>query len=267
MRWYDWFLEEKEGSGVYQHHYQDVQSSLGSFAWKALKGLVVDTQRWTTDKAWLDLASPVDKNHPKGHRYVEFMGQIRWVYTIKGDLWCDYVDSDTNKTFPFPLTSVVSYRSTGFPKVAYSSEQYLIGYLTILNWLEQLMDRKRLVYYTRDKGINIHKDGFHLAMLLPQNMHRDVYTIYKDLMDELRCGIKINHFSKIRPWYDKLLEAMVRTMQDDMVEHNKPPYHHTIEWHLDERVLAYDHPLVQAYLALRQQYPRMIVGNGFIEVK
>ena len=265
MRFYDWFFEE-EGTPAYKQQYAFVQQGLESFAWKALRGLVVDTRLWVGDHTWLRFAKPVDSHHVRGQFFVEFTGQLRWVYDDKGTRWFDFVDNDTHTRFPFPLTAIVSYRSTGFPKVAYSSEQYLIGYITILNWLEVLIDPTVHVFYPAERRLPIFKEGFHLSTIRPHNMHRDVYAIYASLVQEIQQG-RMNDGDTMRPWYDKLYTVMVETMKADMVEHNKPPYHHTIEWHMDERILHYNHPFVKEYLALRKQYPTMIVGNGFIEVK
>jgi len=160
MRWYDWFLEEEEGTHAYTEQYASVQDGLEHCAWKALKGLVVDTRLWVGDETWLRYAKPVDIHHPRGQWFVEFTGQLRWVYSHLGRTWFDFVDNDTNVRFPIPLKAIVSDRSTGFPKVAYSSEQYVMGYVLILHWLETLLKQRRWGSHFVDDVLPLNHDHF-----------------------------------------------------------------------------------------------------------
>jgi hypothetical protein len=265
MRWYDWFLDEEEGTHAYTEQYASVQDGLEHCAWKALKGLVVDTRLWVGDETWLRYAKPVDIHHPRGQWFVEFTGQLRWVYHDQGLNWFDFVDNDTHTSFPFPLKAIVSYRSTGFPKVAYSSEKYVIGYVSILHWLDLIMGQRAWLIDLPPPPNRANHEHFYFN-ILPENLHQDVYTSYQKLIEFMKCAKVVNGV-ELHIYYDDLYRSMVRSMNEEMIEHNKPPYHHTIEWHLDARYLQNVHPFLEHYRALRKLYPSMIVGNGFIEIK
>jgi hypothetical protein len=64
-----------------------------------------------------------------------------------------------------PLRAIVSYRSTGFPKVAYNVEQFILGYQS---WIDAFMR------YNQDqqqgKALILHL----IPYLIPENYSSDI---------------------------------------------------------------------------------------------
>lgn len=256
-RWTNWFLEEGLSKAVYDKHKQDVEEMVRSSTWRAILRLYVDFRFWEEGKAIKNLFSPIEASwygNAKAHwvHFGDVAGKIMYLHWINNVEHVRFITSDENQAIDIPVKAIVSTSSAGFPKVAYSAEQYLVGYL---GWLEAFREANQGHY----KNLNDLQ-----AQLAPVNFSELIYARVKDLS---RYLLSESHpKEEIQLWIDHLEKLMIEEMVVSIPSRCKPPYHHVVEWHIDEKVFQKDTPLIHAYLKIRAQFPSIVMGRGFIEV-
>lgn len=250
-RGYVWFLEEKEESRQYQRFYEDVQTSLANMTYRALIGFAIDLRllpEAMQNQEGLTLfdASWHGNPQPHWHHYRELTGKTLAVYSMHGQDYFDFVVDDYNRTIALPLKAIVSYRATGFPKVAYAIEQYVQGYLSWFDAFDAFL-----------KG-----NPSPLKALKPQlrseNFSQAIF--YKVHTLQVACEQGIDP-KTIEAQMRDLTFAMARSMIEEVPGRCKPPYHHPIEWYTPKALLQREHLLIRTYLTLRAVYPTMVVKN------
>lgn len=256
-RWSIWFLEVGMSKAVYEKHKQDVEEMVRRSTWRAIFRLYVDFRLWEEGKVFQNLFSPIQsgwygKTEPHWIHFGDVAGKIMFVHFIQDVEYLRFITCDENQAIDIPVKAVVSTSSAGFPKVAYSAEQYLVGYL---GWLEAFQEA--------NQG---HFDQLHAlqAQLTSVNFSEVIYARVKDLS---RYLLSESHpKEEIQLWIDQLEKIMIEEMVLTIPNRCKPPYHHVVEWHIDERVFQKDKPLIKAYLKMREQFPSIVMGRSFIEV-
>jgi hypothetical protein len=264
-----WFLEEGLTKEDYRKHKHDVERSLQLSTWRSLMAIIIDTRLWPgiNDHPMLHERVMRDTEPWNNHTPIHFR-EIRGRITI---LWRDdqgrlylriILDHDHQSILDCPIEAMISDRSTGFPKVAYNPEQYLLGYRM---WLDYLTSTKDALH----DEVNAWANGITLTQwFIKENFSMNVYEQIRSL---LALKQSFDNPSKVfhEVWHKeikRLETTMVQEMLQDIPNHNQSMYIHTIEWFMNPRLLQGHHPLTEAYLRLRQTYPRMILGKAFIPV-
>ena len=256
-RWSIWFLEAGMTKEVYDKHKQDVEEGVRRNTWRAIFRLYVDFRLWEESKQFQNLFSPIEsgwygKVEPHWVHYGDVAGKIMFLHFIQDVEYLRFITSDENQAIDIPVKAVVSTSSAGFPKVAYSAEQYLVGYL---GWLEAFQEANQ-GHFEKLKALQL--------QLTSVNFSELIYARVKDLS---RYLLSESHpKEEIQLWIDHLEKLMIEEMVVTIPSRCKPPYHHVVEWHIDETVFQKDTPLIRAYLKIRAQFPSIVMGRGFIEV-
>lgn len=251
-RGYVWFLEVEEGSRQYLSFYEDVQASLSKMTYRALIGFAIDLRLWPESTKFPEVlkffnSSWHGNQQPHWNHYRELTGKTLAVYTLNGQDYFDFVVDDHQTVIPLPLQAIVSYRSTGFPKVAYAIEQYVQGYVGWLDAFDAFL-----------KG-----DTSPIMALRPQlrseNFAQAIFI--KIFTLDHRCQHDFDP-KMLNDQIRDLTFAMARSMIEEMPERCKPPYHHPIEWRISKSLLRRNHLLIRTYLSLRAVYPTMVVKTS-----
>jgi len=256
-RWSIWFLEAGMSDAVYAQHKQDVEQEVRRNTWRAIYRVYVDFRLWEEGKLFQNLFSPIEsgwygKIEPHWVHFGDVAGKIMFLHLKNGVEYLRFITSDENQAMDIPVKAIVSTSSAGFPKVAYSAEQYLVGYL---GWIEAFQEANQ------GNFSNLHALQFQLSSV---NFSELVYARVKDLS---RYLLSESHpKAEIQLWIDHLETLMIEEMVSTIPGRCKPPYHHVVEWHIDERVFQKNTPLIQAYLKIRAQFPSIVMGRSFIEV-
>lgn len=252
MRGYVWFLEEKQGSKVYQAFYDDVQQGLSKMTYRALVGLAIDVRLWEEAHLYKDYLKAFDESWHGGGKvqqdfYFEITGKTLAVYAHHGQEYFEFAIDDHEKIIALPLRAIISYRSTGFPKVAYAIDQYVEGYIAWLDAFADWLDGNRQPL------------SLLMAKLRSENLSNYVYQQVLDIVTIFKQGNEDKESLNKRLKGLSLL--MARSMIEEVPGRCKPPYHHPLEWGTPKALLQRDHLLVRTYLTLREVYPTMVVRS------
>lgn len=261
-----WFLEKDLTEEMYQLHKREVEQSLKHSTWRSLMAIIIDTrlwQPWNQDASMLQ--DVLNQTDPWSSRVPTYYREIRGRITF---YWQDHqgqgylriiLDKDHQTIFDCPIQAMISYRSTGFPKIAYSPEKYLIGYRIWLDYLkkEECQEPIDLINWTHDIPLT--------SWLLEVNFSTMVYEGILRLIT-LKKSMMKHHQASWNHEIQQLQTLMIQEMNKDIPEHNQSMYIYTIEWFMDARLLQLSHPLMEAYLSLRVRYPNMVLGKAFIPV-
>lgn len=268
-RYYVWFLEAGIAKEAYAEQLADVEALMLRNAWRAIYTVAVDFRQWDEGHLYWKYFKTFESGwygtkQPEWDYFAEINGKINQIVERKGVKWIrfQYGAKPTN-IIEIPIKAVVSSCSCGFPKVAYSAEQYLVGYMQWLSAFEFFISE-----HGSQSAVN------HLTNLKPEflseNFPAGIWNQMELLMVDLENSVH-------HPWTDatiarltasveSLRSMMIDGMRKDFASRNKPPYHHIIEWQIDQTILRSQDPLILAYMELRRAYPSVIVGNAFIEV-
>jgi len=245
-----WFLEERSEASYRQHHQDEVESAK-HLAWRCLKGIVVDKRLFPEANQYPQLFEGFNAKTPNAHHYAEITGKVQWLKHIDGVDYLTLVPEDAPAmTILIPLTAIVSVRSTGFPKVAYNVEQYIMGYAYILEVLTKGWQDVTSVVQALQ------------PLMHPKNFSTAVFDAINKIMDGLKQGQFIT-----APTIQALEALMIDDMLASIPEQCKGMYHHALEWNVSPSVFEQDSLLMQAYLKMRKKYPNMVPGRAFIPVK
>jgi hypothetical protein len=257
-RSFTWFLQEQD-EVRYQLHHQAVIQEARSLAWRCLIGVVIDQRLFPGIAAYPTFITPIKETYPPlppkpwWQHYVEVIGKGQWLSCEQGEDVLTFVCEGQTAPLSIPLRAIVSYRSAGFPKVAYNVEQFLIAYISILEWLETTILTRG---FDSLDATRIH------SRLNSENYPRHILTMIKQLVSFVLDGQKLNPED-----FQRLEESMIQDMQTQIPLQCKGMYHHAMEWDVPEGILQSNHPLVQAYLQLRKSYPNIVPGGSFVRVK
>ena len=256
-RWSIWFLEGGLSKALYDKHKLDVEQSVRKNTWRAIYRIYVDFRLWEAGRGLQSLFTPITSGwygeaQPHWIHFGDISGKTMFLHTIDNIDYLRFISSDNQHSMDIPVKAIVSTGSAGFPKVAYSVDQYLVGYLGWLDAFEEA-NQGRL-------GLLVALQ----AQLHQENFSEDIYPRIKDLsrylLSESHPSNEIQHF--IQNLQSQMVEEMVQVIPTRC----KPPYHHVIEWHIDKHVLTRNHPMIQMYLTMRKKIPSIVLGNRFIEV-
>ncbi len=256
-RWTVWFLEKGLSKADYDQHKQDVEQLVSKSTWRDLYRIYVDFRLWEEGKVYQSLFSPIREGwygeaQPDWIHFGDIAGKIMYRH-FKGSIdYLRFISSDERQSMDIPVKAIVSTSSAGFPKVAYSVDQYLIGYL---GWLD--------AFVAANQG-NLKPLQVLQFQLTNENFSEDIYPRVKDLS---RYLLSESHpAQEIDMWIRNLERQMIEEMFRVIPTRCKPPYHHVLEWRLDPKILERKHPLVEAYLKIRAAIPNIVMGRGFIAV-
>jgi hypothetical protein len=264
IRWFTWFLEDLDKT-TSRHHHQDVTRELKLSSWMALRGLVIDVRLWKDASQYEALmrsfkeAFPERPYQPFWDNFKEITGRIQWVIKVKRQYFVRLITDEKSFKIDIPIKAVVSTRSTGFPKVAYNVEKYIVGYMS---WLDAFEQAK----HTQVKDCSL-LDKL-TPMFIKNNYSDAVYAKIKQLNKLIRHqGVSHAYEEKSIEEAIKSLETlMIDEMNKEILEQCKGMYHHALEWHVDKEVLKRNHPLIKAYLVIRERIKGIVPGEMFIEV-
>ena len=254
-----WFLEEGLSKFMYRKHKQDVEDSIRKDTWRGMLRIYVDFRLWEEGRKDLDLFTNIDggwygEAKPDWIHFGEISGKTMFLHQIDGVECLRFIPHGEEVTLDIPIQAVVSCGSSGFPKVAYSVDQYLIGYLGWVDAIQAAIDEN-------PEGL----DGLK-PQLLVENFSSDVFAAIQDI-DQ---GLHERRSEKNRSgWLDqlnKLIMLMMDEMKEKIPSRCKPPYFHPIELGVKPSILLRSHPIVETYLLLRRRFPTMVMGRGFIEI-
>ena len=264
-----WFLEEGLTQEDYTIHKQDVERSLKLSTWRSLMAIIIDTRLWPGlndhptlhDQVMRD-TEPWNNQTPMHFREIRGRITILW-HDDQGRLYLRIMlDHDHQSVLDCPMEAMISDRSTGFPKVAYNPERYLLGYRMWLDYLTSTEDEFHHEVNAWAKDIPLTHG------LLKENFSTNVYEQIRSLHALKQSFVDPSKIFK-EVW-QKEIQRLENTMVDEMLQEiptqNQSMYIHTIEWFMNPRLLQGHHPLTEAYISLRRRYPRMILGKVFIPV-
>lgn len=257
-RSFTWFLEDR-GEARYRRHRLAVMEEAKHLAWRALIGVVVDVRDYPEAKQFPHLFKGFHTSFPAAPKqawwshYLEVMGKGQWLSLTDAGYHLTLQCDEQLEPLVIPLKAIVSDRSTGFPKVAYNVEQFILGYQT---WLEAF---RSYVVEPRHGQALIHR--LH-AYLIPENYPLPIYEHLLGLVQLVKTNIAIASSS-----IDALENNMIEDMEIRIPQQCKGMYHHALEWFIQPDLLKPTNRLIQAYFALRRQYPNMVPGKAFIPIK
>jgi len=257
-RWFTWFLEDR-GEARYRRHLEAVHQEVQHLAWRALIAVVVDKRLYPEAANHKTLFRPMTTSYPHNEpqawwqHYAEVSGRGQWFIHREGKDYLTLACEDEAVTLTIPVKAIVSYRSTGFPKVAYNVEQFLIGYLTpLVLFADATLSKKARQTTVVDLE----------SILLEANYPVPILDLLKNYVNQWRIGMTI-HADLLH----HLQTMMIQDMESQIERQCKGMYHHAIEWDVDPMILKNAHPLVKAYRRIREARPNLIPGRAFIRVK
>lgn len=250
-RWFTWFLQPRTESS-YRKHHQDVVASASHLAWRCLIGVVVDKRLYPEANQFphlfegFNISFPPSPRQPWWDHYAEVTGKGQWLKREAGEDYLTLIPDDApTVTLKIPLKAIVSDRATGFPKVAYNVEQFLVGYQSILDCFRSTMHNasQRLTFIR--------------TLLHPKNFAEDVYaSILTIIKSESITASDI----------DALEALMIMDMRIRIPQQCKGMYHHAFATHIHPQVLKATTPIGQAFEPLLKTYPNILPGRAFIMV-
>jgi hypothetical protein len=175
-----------------------------------------------------------------------------FLHTIDNQDYLRFITSNAKQTIDLPVKAIVSTESAGFPKVAYSVDQYLVGYL---GWLDALEEANQGDWESLTKL---------QSQLFSENFTETIYARIKDLSRYLL--IESHPANEIKMFIQNLQDQMVLEMEQVIPTRCKPPYHHVIESRVEPSLLKRNHPIIAMYLTIRKKITNIVLGNSFIEV-
>jgi len=258
-RYYVWFLEKGLSEAKRIEHLEDVQSSIRDSTWRCLYTIAVDFRLWPEGRKHPSLFKSFQGGwygtiQPNWHHYGEISGKTSFLHEDQGIAYLRFFEHSTKTMLDIPIHAIVSSCSSGFPKVAYSVDQYIEGYLGWLDAFEAWKMGKREPLLERQ------------PQLLKENFSDIVFETLKGMNLVLIQKIEIEAFN-LNYETQRLLTIMMDEMTTLFLQRCKPPYHHVLEWEIDANLLERKHPLIQHYLKLRRAFPNIVPGRAFIVVK
>lgn len=257
-RWFTWFLEDR-GEARYRRHLEAVAKEARHLAWRALIAVVVDKRLYPDANHHPTLFHPTTTSYPPAkpqpfwQHYAEVSGRGQWLVHRDGEDYLTLACEDEAVTLTIPVKAIVSYRSTGFPKVAYNVEQFLIGYLTpLVLFADTTLSKKARQTTVGDLE----------SILLEANYPLPILDLLKNYVNQWRLGMTIHP-----DLLHHLQTMMIQDMETQIERQCKGMYHHAIEWDVDPMILKNAHPLVTAYLRIRKAWPNLVPGRAFIPIK
>jgi len=250
-RWFTWFLEDR-GQARYQRHRQDVMHEAKHLAWRALIAVVVDIRDYPNAKDYPPLFSPFHSAYPPAPKspdwihYKEVTGKGQWLAKTEQGYTLTLQTRDRGPNLVIPLSAIVSYRSTGFPKVAYNVEQFILGYQS---WIDAFST------YRQDQQQGMVMLVHLFPYLIPENYAPGVYTCMLNMVNMIKER-KLIEFTSIKA----LETSMITDMETRIPQQCKGIYQHALEWQVDPKILNQDSPIIHAYRRLRTQYRSMVPG-------
>jgi hypothetical protein len=262
-RWTTWFLEDGLSREMYRKHKREVEASMQTNTYRDLIRVYVDFRLWPDGRRHQTLFEQVSDDRAGVH-YGELTGKTGYLFQVKQTYFLKVIESDSATVLDIPIHAMVSYSSSGFPKVAYRVEQYLEGYLTWLTYFQAVIDHRDTPQQHRDKLAVLQ------PQLLPENFSQKVFPLVREGVKFVHAYLDQPHnedaIEKLKAILQSLTDVMIVSMKEDVVARCKPPYLHLIEWHTNQALLTNDHRLVKAYLHIRKVVPAIVMGFAFIPV-
>ena len=257
-RWVVWFLEEGLTRSRYLKHKQDVEESVRKDTWRGMMRLYVDVRLWEEGKKHQSWFTSVDGGwygtaKPHWIHYWEISGQSMFLHKIRDVEYLRFIPHGEDVALDIPINAVVSTGSSGFPKVAYSADQYLIGYL---GWLD--------AFHEAVAG-NLSPLQLLQGQQLPENFSKIVFEQIT-VLSTYQFN-KTDLAKEVNLLIQRLQQSMIQEMLEIVPTRCKPPYHHVVELNNVSTILRRKHPLVETYLSLRRQFPNIVMGRAFIDVE
>jgi hypothetical protein len=258
-RYYVWFLEKGLSEAKRIEHLEDVQSSIRDSTWRCLYTIAVDFRLWPEGRKHPSLFKSFQGGwygtiQPNWHHYGEISGKTSFLYEDQGIAYLRFFEHSTKTMLDIPIHAIVSSCSAGFPKVAYSVDQYIEGYL---GWLDAFENFQ----------LGRHKP---LVELQPQLLKENFSSIVFEKVVTINQAF-IHQPTVERMTLAKDIQTLLGLMVEEMTilfpQRCKPPYFHVIEWDVDAKKLERKHTLVAHYLQLRKTFPNIVPGRAFIIVK
>ncbi len=259
-RWVVWFLEDGLSKYMYRKHKKDVEDGVRKDTWRGMLRLYVDFRLWEEGRKHEDFFTNVDggwygEAKPDWIHFWEISGKSMFLHKVDGVESLRFIPHGEDVMLDIPIHAIVSSGSSGFPKVAYSVDQYLIGYLGWIDGIHAAIDEN-------PEGLNTLE-----PQLLVENFSKEVYTAIQDMVQ----GLRQRRLEKNRSGWLNQLNTLIMLMMDEMKEkipsRCNPPYFHPVELGVPSSILLRSHPIIETYLLLRRKFPNMVMGRGFIEVK
>ena len=259
-RWVVWFLEDGLSKYMYRKHKKDVEDVVRKDTWRGMLRLYVDFRLWEEGRKHEDFFTNVDggwygEAKPDWVHFWEISGKSMFLHKVNGVECLRFIPHGEDVMIDIPIHAIVSSGSSGFPKVAYSVDQYLIGYVGWVDAIQASIDEN-------PEGLNALE-----PQLLVENFSNDVYAAIQDMVQ----GLRLRRVEKDRSgWLDQLnqlIMLMMGEMKEKIPSRCKPPYFHPVELGVPPSILLRSHPLIETYLMLRKKFPNMVMGRGFIEIK
>jgi hypothetical protein len=254
-----WFLEKSLSEATRKGHLKDVQSSIRDSTWRCLYTIAVDFRLWEEGRQHPSLFKSFQGGwygtiQPDWHHYGEMSGKTSFLYEDQGIAYLRFFEHSTKTMLDIPIHAIVSSCSSGFPKVAYSVDQYIEGYVGWLDALEawQLGQREPILSLK--------------PQLLKENfspiVFEKVVSIYQSFIQN-----PPHEGMTLANEIQNLLGLIMEEMTILFPQRCKPPYFHMIEWDVDAIHLERKHPLIEHYLQLRKTFPNIVPGRAFIIIK
>jgi len=258
-RYYVWFLDKSLSEATRKEHLKDVQTRIHESTWRALYTIAVDFRLWDEAKQYHSLFQSFPGGwygqiEPNWHHYGEISGKTTFLHVNQGKAYLRFFVHGTKTMLDIPIHAIVSSCSAGFPKVAYSADQYIEGYLGWLDAFESFQ-------------LGRHEP---LLELQPQLLKENFSPVVFEKVLTINQAF-IHQPTVERMTLGKDIQALLGMMMEEMTilfpQRCKPPYFHVIEWDVDAKQLERKHVLVSHYLQLRKNFPNIVPGRAFIIVK
>jgi hypothetical protein len=249
---YLWFLDSKMSKVDYDRQLQEMYHNVKHLIWRQYIGVAVDTRRFSTyvryqdcfrkfDSSWKD---PYDSNWD---HYQEVTGKGLYRIEKLGKPHLRMFECQRNQVIDIPFDAIVSSRSTGYPKVAYSADEFLMGFISVLNVLDDLF----VLPFTIASS---HYDEL-MSWFHPDNFSKDIFPHIKALIQDAYKAaslLDIQQFPSLKDRYELLIHQMIDHMEKVIPTYCRGMYHNMVESKKEIQLLPQHHPILVEYRRIRK---------------
>ena len=242
-----WFLDTSLSPHTIRRFYRETQSCGYGLIFRGLIRALVDEMAWKKLNPSIQLddypyVSTKDE-HGKDwfHPYRELCGKGQMMFVEKGKKYIQFLTDKPRAILNIPFSVIRSTYSSGFPKVAYLPDQYLIGLQPILEAFSKAL--------STGTDINYEWKFFQSA-----NFDTPVFLMlaeWKELYQRYQKSMPKDVFNTLAALLDVVTLLAKETMMIKIIRYPKSPYHGMIEDMFDLSLLKHDHPITVHYKQLR----------------
>ena len=244
-----WFLDRTLTPKEYRQFYKQTQSLGQGLIYKGMQNIYLDVSAWKAIDPDVNLDAFDDLSPHHYHllpheAFKEISGQGMAMFEEKGLLYLQFIPYKTDMMIEIPFSVIRSSSSNGFPKVAYLPDRYLQGLYTLVVAFENALNDCTPIDYDWRFFLEPNFD----SMIFP------LLKAWKTIFEQSINTITL----KNKTWLTEglsLINALAKqAMISSIIMYPRSIYHGMIEYHFDASLLTINHPIVEAYKEIRQQF-------------